>query len=86
MRAHLEGSGPGSVTDATEGPDGQLWVTTRQGVFHWDGAAWTSLPWTFDALPGEIGFDARGRLWVGLYQDPGPRWARRGDVRRRRLE
>jgi hypothetical protein len=67
-----EGSGTGSVTDATEGPDGQLWVTTEQGVLHWDGAAWTSLPWTFDALPGEIGFDARGRLWVGLDQYPGP--------------
>ena len=66
------GSGPGSVTDATEGPDGQLWVTTEQGVFHSDGASWTSLPWPFDALPGEIGFDARGRLWVGLYQYPGP--------------
>ncbi len=65
-------SGTGSVMDATEGPDGQLWVTTEQGVFHGDGAAWTSLPWTFDALPGEIGFDARGRLWVGLYQYPGP--------------
>ena len=66
------GSGPGSVMDATEGPDGRLWVTTEQGVFHWDGAEWTSLPWTFDALPGEIGFDARGLLWVGLYQYPGP--------------
>ena len=67
-----EGSGPGSVMDATEGPDGQLWVTTEQGVFHRDGAAWTSLPWTFDALPGEIGFDTRGRLWVGLDKYPGP--------------
>ena len=66
------GSGPGSVTDATEGPDGQLWVTTEQGVFHRDGAAWTSLLWTFDALPGEIGFDTRGRLWVGLDKYPGP--------------
>ncbi len=65
-------SGPGSVMDATEGPDGQLWVTTEQGVFHRGGAAWTSLPWTFDALPGEIGFDARGRVWVGLYKYPGP--------------
>ena len=68
-----EDTGPGYVTDATEGPDGQLWVTSGEGVFHWDGAAWANLPWTFDALPGEIGFDARGRLWVGMYEYPGPR-------------
>ncbi len=67
-----EDSGPGLLTDATEGPDGQLWVTSGEGVFHWDGAAWADLPWTFDAEPGEIGFDAQGRLWVGLHQYPGP--------------
>lgn len=65
-------SGTTYVADAFEGPDGQLWVTLEQAVRRWDGSSWTDIPWTFDASPGEIGFDARGRLWVGLYEYPGP--------------
>lgn len=67
----ISASGPG-VTDMIEAPDGRLWVTMEAGVFRWDGSTWTATPWTLEASPGEIAFDARGRAWVGLFEYPGP--------------
>jgi ligand-binding sensor domain-containing protein len=62
----------GFATDAAEGPDGQVWVTAEKGVYRWSGTSLKTLPWAGTGMPGEIGFDIRGRTWVSMYEYPGP--------------
>jgi hypothetical protein len=62
----------GFAIDAAEGPDGQVWVTTDKGIHRWNGTSLVAVPWAGPGMPGEIGFDGRGRIWVARYKYPGP--------------
>ena len=62
----------GFAMDAAEGPDGQVWVTTEKGIYRWSGTSLVTVPWEGTGMPGEIGFDTRGRTWVSMYEYPGP--------------
>jgi len=62
------------VWDVTEGPGGDLWVATRDGLARYDGTAFADVEAPTDALNGELPslhFDRAGTLWIatrtGLY-------------------
>jgi signal transduction histidine kinase/ligand-binding sensor domain-containing protein len=65
--ATRDGFPPGWVLDFTEGPQGDLWVATGQGLGHFDGKRWQRIgkDWNYPADRADWAiFDAQGTLWV----------------------
>jgi hypothetical protein len=58
---------PGEITDATPGPAGTVWMSTRFGTVYFDGATWVKV----DSRPSvAVAWDGVGTVWYAL-QTPG---------------
>jgi len=62
-----DGFPPGWVLSFTEGPDGEMWAATSQGLGRFDGTRWRKAgsDWDYSADRADWAlFDATGTLWV----------------------
>lgn len=59
---------------ATCGPEGELWVVDMEAAHHYDGSAWSALPFeglyagATSATVMEIAADAQGTLWIATHE------------------